>query len=564
MATRSLPLTPGPAPSLQTAGNLCELFQSTVARRGDAPALHSTDGATTITWAQYGAAVRELAAGLHGLGVRQGDTVALMMGNRPEFHLLDTATLHLGATAFSIYTTFAPDTVAHLLRNAGAKVVVCAGEHVDTILAARTGTAVEHVIALESGDPRTEDLQELAAAADPAFDFDATWRAVEPGDVATLIYTSGTTGPPKGVELTHANVLAELRATAAVLPVQEGDKLPSAFPMAHAAERWASHYQGMAHGLEVTCVDDLKQLPAILADLHPDIWGSVPRVWEKLYVALQNALAADPDLRAAIDAGHPEATRALRAKVGLDRVRWAVVGSAPTPAHVLAFFDHIGVPVCEVWGMSELTSCATVNPAGSAGKLGTVGKPLPGTEIRLADDGEVEVRGDIVMRGYRGESDKTAETLTADGWLKTGDIGELDDDGFLKIVDRKKELIINASGKNMSPANIEAALKGASPLIGHAVAIGDGRPYITALLVLDPDTAKGRPDDHADALAQAVKIANEQLARVEQVKQFAVIDDQWEPGSELLTPTLKLKRRAIAARYAGEIENLYGRTSEGS
>ncbi|MBJ7328290.1 MAG: long-chain fatty acid--CoA ligase [Solirubrobacteraceae bacterium] len=522
---------------LSYARTLCELFQHTSAELGDRPALRTTDATTSLTWAQYRDAVRETAARLAGLGVEPGDTVALMMGNRPEFHVVDTAALHLGATPFSIYTTFAPATIAHLLGNARPKVVVVARE----LLGAVQKAAVDaDVVTLD-------ELAVLAPAAD--FDFEAAWRAVAPDALATIIYTSGTTGPPKGVELTHANVLADVRASSAVLPFEPGDVVPSAFPMAHAAERWATHYQGMAHGLDVTCVADLAELPAVLKTTRPTIWGSVPRVWEKLYAGLQAAIAANPGL-----ADQPEM---LRAAVGLDRVRWAVVGSAPTPPHVLEFFAGIGITLCELWGMSELTCVATVNPPG-APKLGTVGKPIPGVELRLASDGEIEVRGDVVMRAYRDDPEKTAETFTEDGWLKTGDIGAIDDDGYVSIVDRKKELLITASGKNLSPTNIESTVKGATPLLAHAVAIGDGKPYITALLVLDPERGAevGDPLVH-EQLGEAVERANAGLARIEQVKRWVVVDDVWVPGGQELTPTMKLKRRAIHERYANEISGLY-------
>ena len=439
------------------------------------------------------------------------------------------------------------------------------------------------------------------------FDFEAAWRAVRPDDVLTLIYTSGTTGQPKGVELTHANMLAELAATAELLPVQFGDAVPSAFPLAHAAERWGSHYRGMVHGYETVSVDDLRMLVPVLAELDPPVWGSVPRVWEKLYAALQAGFAAeeDPTRKQAVDwaigvalrkvhadqealAGRGDGPsqallleyaeadaavlRTLRQKLGLDGMRWTIVGAAPTPRHVLEFFMGLGVPLCELWGMSELSTIATLNPPGRA-KLGTVGLPLPGVELKLADDGEVLVRGPIVMRGYRGDPETTAEAIDTEGWLHTGDVGTLDADGYLTIVDRKKELIINASGKNMSPANIEAALKGADPLIGAAVAVGDGRPYNVALIVLDPELCAamfpGRsPQDLAvddgvrERIAGGVERANEGLARVEQIKRFTVLPDVWEPGGDVLTPTMKLKRRPIADRYAAEIEDLYALMAE--
>ena len=247
--------------------------------------------------------------------------------------------------------------------------------------------------------------------------------------------------------------------------------------------------------------------------------------------------------------------------LGLDEVEWFVVGAAPTPPEVLEFFLAIGIEICELWGMSETTAVATINRQGRV-RPGTVGPPIPEVEVKLAEDGEVLVRGPVVMKGYRNMPEKTAEALTDDGWLLSGDIGEFDDEGNLKIVDRKKELIINAAGKNMSPANIEAKLKAASPLIAHAVAIGDARPYNVALLVLDPEALAARgatadDDEIGREVTRAVKAANERMARVEQIKYHRVINDEWAAGGDELTPTLKLKRRPIERKYEAEIDALY-------
>jgi long-chain acyl-CoA synthetase len=253
----------------------------------------------------------------------------------------------------------------------------------------------------------------------------------------------------------------------------------------------------------------------------------------------------------------------IRARLGLDAVESVNVGAAPTPREVIEFFHAIGIPVAELWGMSETTGYGACNPPERI-KIGTVGPPAPGAEIRLADDGEVLIRGPFVMTGYRNQPDRTREALDEDGWLHTGDIGELDEDGYLKLVDRKKELIISAGGKNMSPANIEAKLKASSPVIGQAIAVGDGRPYNVALITLDPDVApafeqqKGREALEAE-VERGVQAANEQLARVEQIKRFKLLDEEWQPGGDELTPTMKLKRKPIHEKYANEIEELYSR-----
>jgi long-subunit acyl-CoA synthetase (AMP-forming) len=335
--------------------------------------------------------------------------------------------------------------------------------------------------------------------------------------------------------------------------------------------------------------------------VRPTWFFAVPRIWEKLKAGLEASLANLPDeqaqaatngleaalsklrleqagedvpeeLEAAVATADEQMFSGLRAQLGLDEVVAVNVGAAPTPLEVLEFFHAIGIPIGELWGMSETCGTATINPPARI-KLGTVGPPVPGVEIRLAEDGEVLVKGPVTMAGYRNMPDKTAETIDEDGWLATGDIGELDEDGYLTIVDRKKELIINAAGKNMSPANIESHLKAASPLIGQAIAIGDRRPYNVALITLDPDFApvwaqrnghegKGLDelageDDMIAAIQAGVDAANEKMARVEQIKRFTVLPADWAPGGDELTPTMKLKRKPIADKYTEEIEALY-------
>jgi long-chain acyl-CoA synthetase len=581
--------------------SMCEAFQRTAAANPDAVALRTAGGAQEITWREYADRVRRIAGGLAALGVGRGDTVALMMVNRPEFHLCDTAALHLGATPFSVYNTLAPDQIAYLFSNADNRVVFCEEQFADRV------KGVEHVVCVDGKPEGAITLTELEDMGHPDFDFEASWRAMGPDDVLTLIYTSGTTGPPKGVETTHGNMIAQLNATAGMLPVQAGDRIPSYLPSAHVADRWLSHYQGMAFGLQVTCVPDPKQVAAALTDVRPTVWGAVPRVWEKIMAALQSRFDQEQDpqrkqgIQWAIETGkrkvraeqeaiagtgpgpdeallaeYAKADEAVLSKIrqqlGLDQVRWSIAGAAPTPVEVLEFFGAIGLPISEVWGMSELSCLGTINPPDRT-KIGTVGVPVPGLELKRADDGELLCRGPLVMKGYRKDPEKTAEAIDADGWLHTGDVVEIDDEGYVKIVDRKKELIINAAGKNMSPANIEAKLKSSHPLIGQAVAIGDRRPYNTALIVLDPDACAAWAAQHGlgdaspatlakdetvqAAVAEGVARANEQLARVEQIKSFTVLPVDWEPGGDELTPTMKLKRKPIAEKYAAEIEALY-------
>ncbi len=603
-AVSTAPLEQRARPRALAAATMCEAFQLTAAEHADRVALRTLGDTVSITFAEYSERVRKLAGGLHALGVGRGDTLAFMLTNRPEFHLLDTAAIHLGAIPFSVYNTSSPEQIAYLLGDAGNRVVAAEAAFLDRLRPAIEQTAsVEELILLDGATPGSISIYELEEMEPEAsFDFEAAWRAVEPQDVLTLIYTSGTTGPPKGVELTHANELAECRGVDAVGQPRPGGSVVSFLPHAHIADRGLSHYGQMVWGHIVTCCPDVTQVFAHVADCHPTFFGAVPRVWEKLKAALEAGIAADEDgprragtlraielglrkvrteqrgeavpdeLRAAYDQAEEAVFSKIRVQLGLERCEWYMIGAAPAPLEVLEFFAAIGIPICEVWGMSELTSIATLVPPDDI-RLGTVGPPIPGVEVRLAGDGEILARGDTVMAGYRNQPHMTAEAIDADGWLHTGDIGELDEHGYVKIIDRKKELIINAAGKNMSPANIERQLKQGSTLIGQAIAIGDRRPYNIALIVLDPDASvafarrHALPDPSPAAMARepavlsevsaGVERANAHLSRVEQIKRFKVLPCDWPPAGDELTPTMKLKRKPIAEKYAAEIDELY-------
>ena len=433
--------------------------------------------------------------------------------------------MHLGATCFSVYNTSSPEQIEYVVATRRNRVIVTEQAFLETVLAARERVeTLEHVVVIDGEAPEgTISIEELEAMGDPDFDFEAAWRAVEPEDVLCLIYTSGTTGPPKGVQLTHANMVAVWRACDAVQRdrARRAHASPSC-PAPTSPTAGPCIYAQMFYGNCVYCCPDPRQMVAYSIEVKPTVWGGVPRIWEKLKAAIEIGIAAEPDeakreatecgdgarpaprspptwtagvaRRAAGRMGARPTSRCfskIRAMLGLDEVESFVVGAAPTPPEVLEFFLAIGIEICETWGMSETTAIATLNPPGRV-RVGTVGPPIPNTEVKLAEDGEVMVRGPQVMKGYRNMPEKTAEALTEDGWLLTGDIGEFDEAGYLRIVDRKKELIINAAGKNMSPANIEAKLKAASPLIAQAVAIGDSRPYNVALIALDPESLAAR------------------------------------------------------------------------
>jgi long-chain acyl-CoA synthetase len=531
--------------TIEQTKTLCDAFDATVAAHAPAPALRSADGAVDWTWRDYADRVDAAAAGLHGVGVRRGDTVALWLSNRPEFHVADTAATRLGAAPFSVYTTFTVEQAEHVVGDAGSRVLVTEPAFLHKALAvrARGATALELIVLVEGCHTEALTWDELLAAATAGFDAAATAAGVSPDDLATLIYTSGTTGAPKGVELTHRNVVAQCAALSEAFGLQPGLRAISWLPMAHIAERLSTHYLPMQLGWPVTCLADPRAVTALLPEVRPEFFFSPPRLWEKLRAATVSRLGETPD-------GVP----ALRA-LGLDEVRVAITGAAACPAEVVAFWHGLGLPLFEVYGMSETTGVATVNAPGAV-RIGTVGRALPGVEVAFSGEGEVLMRGPVVMSGYRNRPDATAEALDADGWLHSGDVGAIDDDGHLRIVDRIKELIISAAGKNMSPSNIEATIKSAGSAVGAVCAIGDGRPYNVALVTLDPAVAATVADAHAEVAAQ-IERANERLARVEQIKRFTVLPVDWAAGEDELTPTMKLKRKPIAEKYAAEIDALY-------
>jgi long-chain acyl-CoA synthetase len=592
------------APELRNARSFCELFQKTAATHPDRVALRATGREGAITWGQYAARVRRIAAGLARVGVRRGDTVALMMTNRPEFNLVDTAVYHIGAIPFSLYNTSSPEQINHVFTNAGNRVVVCEQQFLSVLAKAGMETGMESTICVDGPATGVVTLEDLEAAGDPDFDFDAAWQAVQPDDVLTLIYTSGTTGPPKGVELTHRNLLTNLAALSELTTFDEHDRIVSYLPDAHIVNRYLAHYAPSVCGGEVTTVADHKTLVTALPAAQPTIFVAVPLFWYKIRTAAQAALAEQTGVKGALArwAVSTGATRAkaqcsdrttpsvwlsvqaaiaerlvlrrLRAKVGLDQVRLAVSGAAPIAEETLAFVLGLGLPVCEAWGMSELSAVASMNPPDDI-RIGTVGKPIPGTDIRLADDGELLVRGPGVMKGYRRDPEKTTEAIDPDGWVHTGDIGTIDADGYLRIVDRKKELIINSGGKNIAPSAIENHVRSECSLVGAVAAVGDRRPFVVALVSLDAEAAAAyalrmgidaeptalaaHPEIRA-AVQAGIDAANAKLSRVEQIKYFHIVEEHWQPGGDELTPTAKLKRKPIAEKYATQIEALYANT----
>ncbi len=580
--------------------NLYEAFKSTVARRGDGLAIKSEEEGVELSWNELDRRVSAIAGGLKALGVEKGDRVGMLIGPRSEFIPTDLALVSIGALPFSIYQTLAPDQIEYVVKDSGTRLIITEQAYLPNLLEARKHLPdLEKVVMLdgEGGDLTMAELE----AADP--DFDPSPIAAEVGldDPLTLIYTSGTTGPPKGVLLTQGNLMSMLTTvmkTVIVIP-EEGGRVISWLPAAHIAERGANYYTPIMHGLEVHICPDPKRIIEFLPKVRPAWFFAVPRIWEKLKAGLESNLAGlpeeqrekaqagltaaiqkvrleqagqevPPELAAGVAAADEALFSNLRVALGFDEAIAVSAGAAPTPAEVLEFFHAIGIPVGELWGLSETCGVISINPPDRI-KIGTVGPPVPGVEMRVGEDGELMCRSPFVMKEYWGKPEKTAEALV-DGWLLTGDIGEIDEEGYVTILDRKKELIINAAGKNMSPANIEAQIKVSSPLINQAVTVGDGRPYNVALIVLDPDfapvwaTQNGidgsfedlAADERIEAAIQAaVEEANSKLARVEQIKKFKLIPGEWLPGGDELTPTMKLKRKPIAEKYETEIEDLY-------
>ena len=583
------------------------MFVRTAGELGDQVALrwrNEDDTWGEWTFAEYAERVAAAAGGLKARGVGRGTRVVLMLRNIAEFHVLDMATYFCGGTAVSIYNSSSPDQIAYLVGHCQAHLGVVEDiGFLESFLKVRDELpALEHLGVLRDPDGLAPDdvfTYEDLLGADPV-DLAEAATVAQPEDLATLIYTSGTTGPPKGVMITHQNVAWTVESLKQCIDFDSyaGKRLVSYLPMAHIAERMTSHYQQAFLGYEVTCCPNPGDIAAYAWEVKPQLMFGVPRVWEKLYGGVMGALGADPEKAAqfngAVEAAKPlvdaidwgtateeqvatyEAMDAaafanVRAMLGLDQVEVAITGAAPIPAELLSWFRAIRVPLSEIYGMSE--SSGPMTWTARRVKAGSVGPAIPGCEVRLAEeDNEIICRGGNVFQGYLNDPEKTADTLDDEGWLHSGDIGEIDEDGYFSIVDRKKELIITAGGKNLSPANLEANLK-LIPLVGQACAIGDNRPFVSALVVLDPEVAtawavtQGIEFTDLNDLAQKPEVRAEiekGLAEVmtsfnnaERVKKVVILGEEWLPDSEELTPTSKLKRRGVHAKYAEEIESIY-------
>jgi long-chain acyl-CoA synthetase len=598
---------------------LIDAFMATCADHGDEPALviQEGDGFRTRTWSDYRREASQVAMALRRRGIERGHFVALMMTNRPEHVISDVGVLLAGATPVSLYNTLAPDQIRYITDNCGAKVAIVE----DAALLERWLAIREQLPDLDLIvvlDPTGVDLEDEhvvtyadlvasggAALADGRAELERTWRSIQPDDALTLVYTSGTTGPPKGVVITHRGLLYQLIVISRTLNIRSGMRGVSYLPLAHIAERMMTHYSGIRYAATTYFVQDLTAVAATLAEARPHTFLGVPRVWEKMQAAILAKVHAEENDRKrqlalkAIEVGMAKVRAEMRGQraplllrlqhavfdrlvfsrvregLGMDQLESAVTGAAPIDPDVLVFFAALGIEIAEVYGMTETTAVISFNRPGRI-RFGTVGQPLPGLEVRLAEDGELLARGPVLTPGYHRREDATREAIDADGWLHTGDLAVVDDEGYYRIVGRKKEMIITAGGKNLAPTNVEATIKQRSPIIGQLCAVGDRQPFVAALVVLDAETlpgwceARGVPfrslaeaAEHPTVIAEvqrAIDEGNAELARVEQVRQWAIVPSEWTAESEELTPTMKLKRNVIQAKYSDVIDRMYAST----
>jgi long-chain acyl-CoA synthetase len=590
---------------------LTEIFENRVARSAGRVAMRvkSDDGWKAITFREYDQQAREIANGLISLDVEKGDAVALLSGNRPEWHIADLGILLTGAVTVPVYVTNSSSQVAHVVGHSGAQVVFVENQlQLEKVQKALNDLPNLRRIVVMNPDSDSTDLiinfDQLRqrgrdyAKAEPAALKERT-SAITPEDTATIIYTSGTTGLPKGSILSHGGFAWTLETLGNVLFFNDmEERVISYLPLSHVFERLASEWGGIYFGFEVWFAESTDKLRENLKDCKPTFFIGVPRVYEKFASAIQARYAGHEKadtiakaLAAALE--RVELQQALksiplslkvknalfdklifsktREELGMEHCRFAITGSAPVAPEVIKFIHAIGIDLVEAYGQTETNAPTTVTPAGKA-RIGTVGPPIPGLEMKFDEDGEILVRGPNVFKGYLNDPASTAEAMTEDGWLRTGDVGKLDEAGYLNITDRKKDIIITAGGKNISPQEIEGKLT-LSPLISQAVVIGDRRPYLTALLTLDADVAAkwgkefgvdasdpaalARDSKVRDEIGTLVEKVNETLSQVEKIKKWTLLENDFTQEAEEITPTFKVKRKTINSRYAPQIEAMY-------
>ncbi len=585
------------------SATLADLLPLSAKLYGSAPALRFKQGDEWVSrsFDQVLETVRSLSLGLIDLGVSKGDKVSILANTRAEWTYFDFAALSAGAVVVPIYQTNSPEECQYVLENSDAKVVVVEDdEQLEKIRAVRDQLPLlEHVVRMTGSSEDAISLDDLAARGErrDAAEWEARWKSVTTDDICTFIYTSGTTGPPKGCIISHGNYRSMLNMVNETSVIEEEDVTYLYLPLAHS---FALLIQFGSFDLGTTIAywerDPQKILPN-LAELKPTYFPSVPRIFEKIYTAASSGMEKEGGIKKAIFDWSIETGKKMRAaerggrkpgfflrksyefadKQVLSKIRGlfggnlrlAVSGAAPISPEILRFFDAAGVLVLEGWGMTETSTAATISTPDDF-KVGTIGRPFPGCEVKIAEDGEILVKGPNVFQGYYKNEEATREAIV-DGWLHTGDIGEIDADGFIKITGRKKDIIITAGGKNITPANLENEIK-QHPLVSQCVVVGDRKPYLVALVTLDPEDAiayakeHSLPEDPAQlatnaevqkAIEDHVATINEKFARVEQVKKVAILPHDLSQETGELTPTLKVKRAVVASKHEDEIEKLY-------
>ena len=612
------------------AQTIIERFFERVAEHPDKVALRYKAGGSwkDITWRGYSDLVTKAAKSLLSLGYGHGDKLGLLSNNRPEWHIIDVASMAIGGATAAIYSTNSPDQVAYIIGHSESKFAfVDTTDQLEKILKTRADVpSLQKVIVFEGyqGDADRDFVMTwdefLALGADVDDDrFNEARGKVKPEDLATFVYTSGTTGPPKGVMLTHANIWWTAQHSEEQIPIQgESGRALSYLPLSHIAERMISHLLQIYYGSQTWFAESIDQLLPNLAECKPTYFFGVPRVWEKFYAGFQ-AMASQPakdkseerkknlakkaiELGAQVTKLEQEAVARggkmadakiplgmkmqhaaldklvlskIRERFGLDQCELALSAAAPLSAELIGFFHALGIKITEGYGQSEDNGPTSWNPA-DAIKIGTVGLPLPGLEVKIAEDGEILVRGANVMKGYYKDEKATSETVDADGWLYSGDVGEFDEHGYLKITDRKKDLIITAGGKNIAPQEIENRAKHAHPLISQVVVIGDRRPFLSALVTIDEEKAPSWAKEHGidgdvaaiannertlKEIEAAFNEVNKGLAKVEGIKKIRVLERDFLQEENEITPTMKVKRKSINEIYGDVIENLYDKES---
>ncbi len=587
---------PEPAPeAADQPRNIPALFQETAARRGDAPALYFKAGGSwvPISWTEYSRAVTRLANALLAEGLQAQDRVALWSANRPEWQIADLGILHAGGVTVAIYQTLAEEQVKYLLSHSESRVLIVETRALlDQVMRMRSELpTLKRVILIEpegaDSDGWVVGWSEALKRGDefgrgrPGL-LSSRWQAINPDDRASLIYTSGTTGQPKAATLTHENLTWTAAATLQCFRGDPDDRVVSYLPLAHVLERVVSHLRQMITGCRVYFCPQVDKVMEAVREVHPTYFTSVPRLWEKMYAGVRERMNEVHGPRARIrdwalwigaqktrayERGKPASPwirwqwaladrlvfSRIRATLGFDKLLICISGSAAISPDILRFFYGMGIEILEGYGLTETTAPATFNRPGHA-RFGTVGLPLPGVEVKLAPDGEVLVKGGNVFAGYFKDEKATHEALE-DGWLRTGDIGELDQDGYLKITDRKKDLFKTSGGKYVAPGAIETLLRHHRG-IGQAVVLGDGKPFVAALIVVDPDVVKAGDPEANQLVDQAVAAVNRGLSHPEQIKKFKLLDAEFKVGDEL-TPSMKVKRKRIVEKYGSEIDALY-------